>query len=101
MWRIEDWTALGTGSTVAGGGKTKRRTARPLMNQTRIRQRGQKGGHIFCHNIFARGACTYDVHNDRCDLFSLWTGGSWVLGTNVGNKLFVTLSLVLLLHFIQ
>ena len=39
--------------------------------------------------------------NDQCDLFSLWVRGSWVLSTNVGGKLFVTLGLVLLLHFIQ
>ena len=37
----------------------------------------------------------------RCDLFSLWTAGSGVLGTNVSSKLLVTLDFVFLLHFIQ
>jgi len=46
-------------------------------------------------------ACTYNVLNDRCDLFSLWPRGSWALGTNVGSKLFATLGFKLLLHFIQ
>ena len=35
------------------------------------------------------------------DLLSLGIGGSSVLGANVGSKIFVTLGLVLLLHFIQ
>jgi hypothetical protein len=37
----------------------------------------------------------------RCDLSGLGTRSSWVLDTNVGSKLFVTLGFVLLLHFIQ
>jgi hypothetical protein len=37
----------------------------------------------------------------HCELFSLWTRGRWVLGTNVGSKLFVTVGLVVPLHFIQ
>jgi hypothetical protein len=43
----------------------------------------------------------FDIRNDRCGLFSLWTRGSWVLGTNMSSKLFVTLDFVLPLHFIQ
>jgi len=35
------------------------------------------------------------------DLLSLGIGGPSVLGANVGSKLFVTLGLVLLLHFIE
>ena len=35
------------------------------------------------------------------DLLSLGIGGSSVLGANVGSKIFFTLGLVLLLHFIQ
>jgi hypothetical protein len=46
-------------------------------------------------------ACTYDVLNDRCDLFRLWAHGSWVLDTNVGSNLFVALAFILLLHFIR
>ena len=43
----------------------------------------------------------HNLLSDCCDLFSLWTRGSaWVLDTNVGSKLFVTLGFVLLLHFI-
>jgi hypothetical protein len=38
---------------------------------------------------------------DSCDLFSLWPRGSWVLDTNVGSKLLVSLGFVLLLHFLQ
>jgi hypothetical protein len=49
----------------------------------------------------ARGACTCNVLNDLCDLFSLWTRRSSVLETNVGSKLFVTLGFVLLLHCIE
>src|SRR6266404_1511778 len=46
-------------------------------------------------------ACIYNSPSGRCDLFSLWLRGSWVLDTNVGGKLFVTLGFVLLLHIIQ
>ena len=38
---------------------------------------------------------------DRCHLFSLWTRSSWVLDTNVGSKLFVTLGFVQPPHFVQ
>jgi hypothetical protein len=46
-------------------------------------------------------ACVDRTLMTHCDLFCLWARGSWVLGTNVGGKLFVTLGLVLPLHFIQ
>jgi hypothetical protein len=49
----------------------------------------------------ALGSFSKDVHNDHCDLFSLWTSSSWVLYTSVGSKLFVTLGFVLSLHFVQ
>ena len=38
---------------------------------------------------------------DVVDLLGLGIGGSSVLGANVGGEIFVTLGLVLLLHFLQ
>src|SRR5260370_12805110 len=52
-----------------------------------------------CSGMFVAHTC--NGLSGRCDLFSSWPRGFLVLHTNVDSKLFVALSFVLLLHFIQ